>query len=152
MNHTLKKGPPFTILLIEDNQAHAELVMRTLENHQIANKIYHVSNGEAALDYLFRRGNYANPHQSPRPYVILLDLKLPKIDGLTVLEQIKTNPELKSIPTIILTTSAAPQDVEQAYARHVNSYLVKPADYKQFTRLLNDFGFYWLDINYQASL
>ena len=82
---------PFTILLIEDNQAHAELVMRSLENHQIDNKIHHISDGEAALDYLFRQGAYANPDKSPRPHVILLDLNLPRIDGLTVLEKIKSH-------------------------------------------------------------
>ena len=142
---------PFTILLIEDNQAHAELVMRSLENHQIDNKIHHISDGEAALDYLFRQGAYANPDKSPRPHVILLDLNLPRIDGLTVLEKIKSHQDLKRIPPIVFTTSAAKNDVDQAYAQHVNSYLVKPADFEKFSQLMSDFGFYWLGRNHQPS-
>ena len=101
------KGEPLTILLVEDNPAHAELVMRSFESQRVANKIFHVWDGEEALDYLFRRGNYENPQKSPRPNVVLLDLRLPKIDGLEVLREIKSAEGLKRIPVVILISSQA---------------------------------------------
>ena len=133
-----------TILLVEDNLPHAELVKRGLGAHEIANKIYHVSDGEAALAYLLRQGVYADPATSPRPHVVLLDLHLPKVSGLDVLREIKTNNDLRTIPVVILTTSTAEQDVVSAYAQHANSYLVKPVDFAVFTRLMHDLGLYWL--------
>ena len=148
MSSTTIKGEPLVILLVEDNQAHAELILRSFEDHRIANMIHHVSDGEAALDYLFRRGAYADPAQSPRPHVILLDLRLPKIDGLEVLKEIKTDSEVNDIPVVILTTSATNQDVAGAYAYHANSYLVKPVDFAQFTQMMEELGFYWLGWNY----
>src|SRR5512139_2816639 len=113
-------GTALVILLIEDNVAHAELVSRSLGDHRVANRVSHVSDGEAALDYLFRRGRYADPSLSPRPHVILLDLRLPKVDGLEVLRQVKTSPELSRIPVVILTTSAAERDVARAYEERAN--------------------------------
>ena len=107
-------GDPLTILLVEDNLPHAELVKRSLEAHEIANKIYHVSDGEAALAYLFRQGVYADPATSPRPHVVLLDLHLPKVSGLDLWE-IKTSNDLRTIPVVILTTSTAERDVVSAY-------------------------------------
>ncbi len=142
------KEEPLTILLVEDNPAHAELVFRSLENHQLASKIFHVTDGEAALDYLFRRGFYALPERSPRPHVILLDLRLPKIDGLEVLKEIKATPEVDKIPVVVLTTSAAERDVAKAYEFHSNSYLIKPVDFDQFINLMSQFGFYWLGWNH----
>ncbi len=137
-------GEPLVILLVEDNPAHAELVMRTFQDHRVANKIYHVLDGEAALDYLFQRGDYANPENSPRPHVILLDLRLPRIDGLEVLKELKADKELRRIPVVILTTSEAETDLAKAYDCYVNSYLVKPVDFGKFTQLMEDLGFYWL--------
>jgi CheY-like chemotaxis protein len=134
---------PLTILLVEDNLPHAELVKRSLETHEIVNKIYHVSDGEAALAYLLRQGVYADPTTSPRPHVVLLDLR-----GLDVLREIKTNNDLRTIPVVILTTSTAERDVVSAYAQHANSYLVKPVDFAAFTRLMHDLGLYWLLWNY----
>jgi CheY-like chemotaxis protein len=142
------KGEPLCILLVEDNAAHAELVTRSFERHRITNRIYHVADGEAALDYLWRRGIYADPQQSPRPHLILLDLRLPKINGLEVLKEIKTAPELQRIPVVILTTSEAEQDVKEAYEAHANSYLVKPVDFAKFTQLMEELGFYWLGWNH----
>ncbi|MFQ5571022.1 MAG: response regulator [Rhodothermales bacterium] len=137
-----------SILLVEDNPAHAELVMRSLENHRVANTIVHLPDGEAALDYLFRCGAYTDPEQSPRPHVILLDLRLPRVDGLDVLKEIKTSESLRAIPVVILTTSNTEEDVAQAYEYHANSYIIKPVDFSKFTQLMNELGYYWLDWNF----
>jgi CheY-like chemotaxis protein len=147
LTHALS-GHPIVILLVEDNLAHAELVKRNFEVHQVANRLYHVTDGEAALDYLFRRGRYADPEQSPRPHLILLDLRLPRIDGLEVLKTIKASQDLRPIPIVILTTSGSEQDVVRAYQYYANSYLVKPVEFAQFTALMEELGFYWLVQNY----
>ena len=142
------RGEPLCVLLIEDNLSHAELIRRNFEGHRIANRLRIVLDGEKALDYLFRRGEYTDPETSPRPHVILLDLRLPKIDGLEVLREIKTSPELKRLPVVILTTSEAEIDVAKAYEYHANSYLTKPVDYEKFKALMDDLGFYWLAWNH----
>lgn len=144
------KGEALTILLIEDNPDHADLIMRSLKSHQVAGKICHVLDGEAALDYLFRRGGYAEPVNSPRPHVILLDLRLPRIDGLEVLKKIKTSERLYKIPVVVLTTSEAERDIDRAYEYHANSYLVKPVDFAKFTQLMGDMCYYWLGWNRQG--
>ncbi len=143
------KEKPLIILLVEDNPDHAELVKRCFEDHRIANRVCHVFDGEAALDYLFQRGEYADPQKSPRPHTILLDLRLPKIDGLEVLKAIKTTEALQGIPVVILTTSEAERDVTRAYEYSANSYLVKPVDFDRFAQLMDDLGFYWLSWNRQ---
>jgi CheY-like chemotaxis protein len=140
-------GEPVLVMLVEDNIDHAELVIRTMEDHRIANTIKHFSDGQTALDYLMRRGEYAEPASSPRPHVILLDLRLPRVDGLEVLRLIKEEPEVQKIPIIVLTTSEAEKDVARAYDNHVNSYLVKPVGFEEFSKLMNDLGFYWLGWN-----
>jgi len=139
---------PFTILLVEDNPAHAELVMRSFEDHRVANTIVHLSDGETALEYLFQRGLYSSERESPRPHVILLDLRLPRVDGLDVLKEIKSSDELRSIPVVILTTSEAERDAARAYEQHANSFVVKPLDFESFTNLIKELGFYWLQWNY----
>ncbi len=141
------EGEPLVILLVEDNPDHAELVQRSFEDHRVANRLVHVSDGEAALDYLFRRRRFADAAAAPRPHVILLDLRLPKVDGLEVLSKVKAAPELHHIPVVIITTSATDRDMTEAYDLHANSYLVKPVDFDQFTRLMDDLGFYWLAWN-----
>ncbi len=141
-------GHALTILLVEDNQDHAELVMRSFEDHRVGNHICHLTDGEAALDYLLRRGEYSDPATSPRPHVVLLDLRLPKVDGLKVLERIRDTEGLERIPVVILTTSHAEMDVGKAYQHHANSYLVKPLDFDKFTNLMDDLGFYWLCWNH----
>jgi CheY-like chemotaxis protein len=143
---------PLTILLVEDNIPHAELVKRSLEAHQIANRVYHVADGEAALDYLFRQGVYTDPMTSPRPHVVLLDLRLPKLSGLEVLREIRASndSDLHTVPVVVLTTSAAERDVTRAYEQRANSYLVKPVDFTQFMQLIHDLGLYWLGWNYYA--
>jgi CheY-like chemotaxis protein len=141
-------GEPLTILLVEDNAAHAELVKRSLEGHRVENRVVHVSNGEAALDYLFRRNAFNDPDRFPLPHMVLLDLRLPRVDGLEVLRQIRTAPELEKLPVVVLTTSEAERDVAKAYEYHANSYLVKPLDFDKFSSLMDDLGFYWLKWNY----
>ncbi|BCG47025.1 Two-component transcriptional response regulator, LuxR family [Citrifermentans bremense] len=140
-------GEPLCILLVEDNPDHAELAMRNLNDGKLANKIFHVEDGEAALDFLNHRGIYDDPRQFPRPHLILLDLRLPKVDGIEVLKAVKGSEELKAIPVVILTTSAAERDLAQAYQNYANSYLTKPVDFDSFSELLRDMGFYWLAWN-----
>lgn len=140
-------GEPLHILLIEDNDAHAELVIRGMRDQQVANRIHHVPDGEKALDYLFSRGEYTDQQQNPRPNLILLDLRLPRVDGLEVLKTIKTTPALLRIPVVVLTSSDAENDIARSYDFHANSYIVKPLDFKTFTRLMKDLGFYWLGWN-----
>ena len=140
-------GEPLHILLVEDNEAHAELVIRGMRDQQVANTIHHVSDGEKALDYLFGRGAYTDPVQNPRPNLVLLDLRLPRIDGLEVLRIVKTTPHLLSIPIVVLTSSDAENDIAKSFEYHANSYVVKPLDFKTFTKLMKDLGFYWLGWN-----
>ena len=140
----MMKGEAIVLLLVEDDPDHAELILRGFESAQVANRIHHVSDGEAALDYLFRREEYAGPEKSPRPHLILLDLRLPKIDGLEVLSEVKERGELRDILVVVLTTSEAERDLDEAYRRHVNSYLVKPVDFSNFAQMMHDLGFYWL--------
>ncbi|MEW6084510.1 MAG: response regulator [Chloroflexota bacterium] len=140
-------GEPILVMLVEDNVDHAELVVRTLEEHRIANRVRHFLDGQSALDYLFHRGEFSDPATAPRPHVILLDLRLPKVDGIDVLRGIKESDDLKSIPVVILTTSEAEKDVAKAYYNHANSYLVKPVGFEEFKKLMDDLGFYWLGWN-----
>jgi CheY-like chemotaxis protein len=141
------KGEPVVILLVEDDPAHAEIVRRNLADFRMANRLHHVADGQEALDYLYRRGDFADPDSSPRPGLILLDLRLPKGDGLEVLKIIKTDTGLSRIPVVILTTSAAEADMVKAYDNHANSYMVKPVDYTQFVTLMETIGYYWLAWN-----
>jgi len=140
-------GEPIVILLVEDDPAHAEIVRRNFEELRVANRMVHVSDGQEALEYLYRRGAFADPASSPRPGLILLDLRLPKVDGLEVLRTIKGDPDLVRIPVVILTTSATEADMARAYDSHANSYLTKPVDYRQFVELMESLGYYWLAWN-----
>jgi len=141
------KGDPIVILLVEDEEAHAEIVRRNFETCRMANQLVHVADGQAALDYLYRRNGFSPPASSPRPGIILLDLRLPKVDGLEVLKTVKHDPSLSAIPVVILTTSQAEADMVKAYNCHANSYLVKPVDFAQFQTLMETFGYYWLAWN-----
>ena len=141
------KGEPIVILLVEDDDAHAEIVRRNFKDCRMANTLMHVIDGQAALDYLHRENEFRDPAMSPRPGIILLDLRLPKVDGMEVLRRIKADPKFSSIPVVILTTSRAESDKVKAYAGHANSYLVKPVDFTQFADLMTAFGFYWLAWN-----
>ena len=140
------------ILLVEDNPDHEELVRRALEERAAPVDLMVVRHGEEALDYLFRRGRWSEPRQSPRPRLILLDLRLPRLDGLQVLAVVKSTPPLRDIPVVILTTSDSEQDMAGAYARHANSYLVKPVDHQRFADLVASVESYWLDLNRQPEV
>lgn len=145
------QGEPITILLVEDEPAHAEIVRRNFETIRIANTLKHVSDGEAALDYLYRNNSFSNPASSPRPGLILLDLRLPKVDGLQVLKTIKGDPDLNTIPVVVLSTSASETDIDMAYTNKANSYLVKPVDFTQFSDLLQAIGSYWVEWNQHSK-
>ncbi|WP_321508386.1 response regulator [uncultured Methanoregula sp.] len=140
-------GEPLVILLVEDNDDHAELVLRSMKEHRVANIIYHANDGEKALDFLFHRGKYEVMKTSPRPNLILLDLRLPKVDGLDVLKTVKETPHLMQIPVVILTSSEAEKDIARAFEYHANSYVVKPLEFKKFTQLMQEIGSYWLGWN-----
>lgn len=135
------------ILLVEDNNAHAELVRRSLERHHVRNRIIHLTDGEAALDYLFRRGKYSDAKAHPFPHLVLLDLRLPRIDGLSVLKEIKSSPELQKLPVVVLTTSSSERDLVGAYENRANSYLIKPIEFEEFGRMMETLGFYWMAWN-----
>ncbi len=149
---------PVVILLVEDNPDHAELVMRNFENHPVTNRVIHLTDGQQALDYLHRRGAFTDPETSPRPHLVLLDLRLPKVDGLEVLQEVKHDESLQDIPVVILTTSKSDPDVTEAYKHHTNTYLIKPSDFGQFSRLIHelgfccqDQGFYWVGREHQPG-
>lgn len=125
--------------MVEDNSDHAELIRRTLQNHELNCRIDHVTDGDAALDYLLGTAQGAS-----LPDLILLDIRLPRRSGIEVLRTIRERPALTHIPVVILTTSASLDDIREAYQLHVNSYLVKPFDFQEFRALLDDMGLYWL--------
>ena len=135
------------LLLAEDNADHAELVVRCLEEHPVPHRVVHICDGEAALAYLTRTAPYRDPTTAPTPRLVLLDLRLPKMDGLDVLRAIKSLPELSGIPVVILSSSDATQDVSRAYAAHANSYLVKPTDFDRLRQMVQHLGQYWLNWN-----
>ena len=138
--------PELQILLVEDSPQDLELTLDALESENFANHIDVVRDGEEALDYLFRRGSYAG-RASAQPKLVLLDLKLPKLNGLEVLAAIKKDPSTRAIPVVILTSSKEEQDLVASYQMGVNSYIQKPVDFDQFRRKVKELGFYWLLVN-----
>jgi len=139
--------PPPQVLLVEDNPDHEELIRRAFAEREPQVALAVARHGEEALDYLHRRGEYQDPSRSPRPRLILLDLRLPRIDGLEVLGEIKASPTLRSTPVVVLTTSDSEHDVARAYAHHANSYLVKPAEFARIRELIDRVQGYWLGMN-----
>lgn len=138
------------ILLAEDNPDDALLTTYALEESKLCNKIVHVQDGVEALDYLFKRGQYANDDPNELPTLILLDLNMPKVNGLEVLKQIRTEPLTRRLPVVILTTSKEEQDLISSYDLGANSYVRKPVDFDQFTTAARNLGMYWLLLNEQA--
>ncbi len=135
------------ILLVEDNPADAELTLRALKTYNLSNNVVVVTDGEEALDFVFARGAYSHRDIQNGPRVILLDLKLPKVDGLDVLKTIKGDPRTKIIPVVVLTSSKEEKDIVNSYQLGVNSYIVKPVDFDKFAGAVKDLGFYWLLLN-----
>ena len=135
------------ILLVEDNSSDAELALRALKKHNLANRVVHVSDGEEALDFIFARGAFSSRSVENGPKVILLDLKLPKVDGLEVLRAVKSDPRTQLIPIVVMTSSREERDIVESYRLGVNSYIVKPVDFDQFLAAVKDIGFYWLLLN-----
>ena len=138
---------PAEILLVEDNPNDLELALHALKKHRFANHIQVVRDGAEALEYLFCTGRYAERHIEDTPKLILLDLKLPLVDGIEVLERIKADPRTRSIPVTALTTSTEGPDIRRCYELGVNSYIVKPVDFDQFIEAVRALGFYWLLLN-----
>lgn len=143
MNDEMEVG----ILLVEDNQTDAELAIRALKKHNLANGLFWVKDGAEALDFLFKRGVYAERMTEPNPCVILLDLRLPKVDGLEVLRVIKIDERTKLIPVVVLTSSTQDQDMVESYKLGVNSFVSKPVEFGAFMKTVAELGLYWLLIN-----
>lgn len=135
------------VLLIEDNPDDEELTLHTLQANRITNQVKVLRDGAEALDYIFASGPYQSRDVNDVPKVILLDLKLPKINGLQVLERIKADPRTRSVPVVVLTSSREEPDVKRCYELGVNSYIVKPVDFEQFVSAIRELGLYWLILN-----
>lgn len=136
----------YEILLVEDNLADAEMTIRALKKVNLANQLIHVKDGEEALNILFHRGEYAEL-QNSLPKIIMLDIKMPKVDGIEVLRQIKSNEITRKIPVVIMTSSKEEQDIITSYNLGVNSYVVKPVEFEDFARAVSQLGMYWLITN-----
>jgi two-component system response regulator len=138
---------PIEILLVEDNPNDMELTLHAFKKSNIANPIKVVRDGAEALDYLFGTGMYADRDPNHQPRVVLLDLKLPKVDGLEVLRRVKADVRTRLIPVVVLTSSKEERDIVESYRLGVNSYIVKPVDFEQFTESMRILGYYWLLLN-----
>ena len=138
---------PVEILLVEDNPNDAELALHALHKNHFSNRIHVVRDGVEALDFIFATGPYAGRSINAAPRVILLDLKLPKVDGLEVLKRIKADPRTRMIPVVVLTSSREERDIVASYQLGVNSYIVKPVDFQRFTEAVRELGLYWLLLN-----
>lgn len=135
------------IILVEDNHSDAELAIRALRKNHIINHILHLQDGEEILNYLFATGKYESRNINSIPKVILLDLKMPKVDGLEVLRKIKSDERTKRIPVVLLTSSKEDKDIQEAYNLGVNSYIVKPVGFENFVKSVSEVGLYWLLTN-----
>jgi two-component system, response regulator len=136
------------ILFIEDNQHEAELTIRSLKKYNLTNKLKHIADGAEALDFIFSKGAYTDRKQSQNPKLILLDLKLPKVDGLQILRQLKADEQTRMIPVVVLTSSKEEKDVIESYRLGVNSYIVKPVNFDTFSKAVSEVGLYWVLLNH----
>ncbi len=135
------------ILLVEDNPSDVELTLHVFKRNNICNRIHVAHDGKEALEYIFCNGRYAGRNMDEGPKVILLDLKLPLVDGKEVLRKIREDPQTRNIPVVVLTSSREDRDIVDSYALGVNSYIVKPVDFNQFNQAVKDLGHYWLLLN-----
>jgi len=140
------------ILLVEDNPDHAILTRRVLEENMVINKVYIVEDGEEALDFMYRRGKYVDRKDLPNPGLILLDVKLPKLNGFEVLKTLKSDPEFRKIPVVMLTTSSRDEEVARGYAEGANSYVSKPVRFDEFTEKVKGIGIYWGMVNSMSAI
>lgn len=136
------------VLLVEDNPRDAELTLRALKRHNLANRLFHVQDGAEALDFLFGRGKYAERASNTSPKVVLLDLKLPKVNGLEVLRCIKSDPVLQTVPVVVVTSSTEDPDMKTAYELGANGYVIKPVQFETFMEAMSKLGVYWLITNH----
>jgi two-component system response regulator len=135
------------VLLVEDNPNDAELTMRALKKNNLANRLFHVKDGAEAIDFLFSQGVYTDRRVQNGPKVVLLDLKLPKVDGIEVLRKIKSDDRTRLIPVVVMTSSREDRDLNECYKLGVNGYVVKPVEFEDFARAVSQLGFYWLLLN-----
>jgi two-component system response regulator len=135
------------ILLIEDNLNDADLVIRTLKKNNVGNRLMHLADGAEALDFLFKEGKYSKHRPENKPKVIVLDLNLPKVNGIEVLRKIKNDERTKMIPVVIMSASSEAKDILETYQIGVNGYVVKPLEFNDFAKVVSDLGFYWLLVN-----
>ncbi len=140
------------ILLVEDNPNDAELTIRALKKNNLINKIIHLKDGAEALDFIYCEGAYQGQQRSVKPRVILLDLKMPKVNGIEVLRRLKSDPSTKQIPVVVLTSSNEDPDVATCYGLGVNSYIVKPVGFDNFTQAVAQLGFYWMLLNQPPAM
>ena len=138
---------PAEILLVEDSPADAEMTIRALKKVNLANNLIHVEDGQEALDYMFGQGKFGGRDTSKQPKVILLDIKMPKVDGLEVLRQLKQNLLTRSTPVVIMTSSGEEKDMLMGYTLGVNSYVVKPVNFEGFAKAVSELGLYWMLVN-----
>ena len=141
-----KPSVAITILVADDDSDDCEMIKEALEMNKLANALHFVHDGEQLMDYLLRRGEYSDPETSPTPGLILLDLNMPRKDGREALKEIKSNPELRSIPVVVLTTSKAQEDVYKTYDLGVNSFVTKPVTFGALVEITKDLGHYWFEI------
>ena len=135
------------VLVVEDNPSDLELALRALKEHKLCNRIQIARDGAEAMDYLFGEGSWAGRPVAAQPRVVLLDLKLPLVDGIEVLRRIRSDPRTRSLPVVVMTSSSQERDVSKSYSIGVNSYIVKPVDFDSFTRAVAEIGFYWVLLN-----
>ncbi len=135
------------ILLVEDNDEDADLTMRSLKKQNLANKVKRVYDGAEALDFLFGRGEYSSRNIKVKPRLVLLDLKMPKLNGIEVLKAIRSDERTTNIPVVVMTSSNEERDITESYNYGVNSYIVKPVDFPKFAEAVTEVGFYWLVLN-----
>ena len=138
---------PVHILLVEDNPDEAALTIRALKKQNLANRLLHIDDGEDALNFIFSEGKYAHNTDAFNPKLVLLDLKLPKVDGLQILKRLKEDERTNSIPVVILTSSKEEADIVEGYKLGVNSYIVKPVNFESFSKVVAELGFYWVILN-----